>query len=281
MDFIYQLGGIENGRRRHQGPVPQRARRNRVRRRPRSHVGERVHLDHTIFAEDFEFLQSRRRRRRDAEADDPVAEHGPLPRRAGGDRPERLPATSTSSGPTSPAPTPTRCARVARARLHVPAVRRHEPRLPERPAPARADGAARARTSSTCTRPTCATSTRRSPAGPTGWRSRPTCAAATSAPRGRPRAATTSSPRRCSATSTSTASSSSTTTPARAGSSRCGSSPKGKMVVLGLVTTKRGELESKDELKRRIEEAVPVRRRSSSCASRPSAASRRRSRATS
>ncbi|WP_119730378.1 5-methyltetrahydropteroyltriglutamate--homocysteine S-methyltransferase [Thermomonospora amylolytica] len=37
--------------------------------------------------------------------------------------------------------------------------------------------------------------------------------------------------------------------------------PKGKQVVLGLVTTKRGELESKDHLKRRIEEAsrhVPV-----------------------
>jgi 5-methyltetrahydropteroyltriglutamate--homocysteine methyltransferase len=31
--------------------------------------------------------------------------------------------------------------------------------------------------------------------------------------------------------------------------------PKGKYVVLGLVTTKRPELESKDELKRRIEEA--------------------------
>jgi len=31
--------------------------------------------------------------------------------------------------------------------------------------------------------------------------------------------------------------------------------PKDKMVVLGLVTTKKGELESKDELKRRIEEA--------------------------
>ena len=31
--------------------------------------------------------------------------------------------------------------------------------------------------------------------------------------------------------------------------------PKGKQVVLGLVTTKRGELESKDDLKRRIEEA--------------------------
>jgi 5-methyltetrahydropteroyltriglutamate--homocysteine methyltransferase len=32
--------------------------------------------------------------------------------------------------------------------------------------------------------------------------------------------------------------------------------PPGKMVVLGLVTTKRGELESKDELKRRVEEAA-------------------------
>jgi 5-methyltetrahydropteroyltriglutamate--homocysteine methyltransferase len=32
--------------------------------------------------------------------------------------------------------------------------------------------------------------------------------------------------------------------------------PKGKVVVLGLVTTKRGALESKDELKRRIEEAA-------------------------
>jgi 5-methyltetrahydropteroyltriglutamate--homocysteine methyltransferase len=31
--------------------------------------------------------------------------------------------------------------------------------------------------------------------------------------------------------------------------------PKGKIVVLGLVTTKRGELEARDELKRRIEEA--------------------------
>jgi 5-methyltetrahydropteroyltriglutamate--homocysteine methyltransferase len=37
--------------------------------------------------------------------------------------------------------------------------------------------------------------------------------------------------------------------------------PKGKLVVLGLVTTKRGELEAKDQLKRRIEEAsryVPI-----------------------
>jgi 5-methyltetrahydropteroyltriglutamate--homocysteine methyltransferase len=34
--------------------------------------------------------------------------------------------------------------------------------------------------------------------------------------------------------------------------------PKGKQVVLGLVTTKHGELETKDELKRRIEEAAKV-----------------------
>jgi 5-methyltetrahydropteroyltriglutamate--homocysteine methyltransferase len=34
--------------------------------------------------------------------------------------------------------------------------------------------------------------------------------------------------------------------------------PKGKHVVLGLVTTKHGELEQKDELKRRIEEAARV-----------------------
>ena len=32
--------------------------------------------------------------------------------------------------------------------------------------------------------------------------------------------------------------------------------PPGKLVVLGLVTTKRGELESKDVLKRRVEEAT-------------------------
>jgi 5-methyltetrahydropteroyltriglutamate--homocysteine methyltransferase len=32
--------------------------------------------------------------------------------------------------------------------------------------------------------------------------------------------------------------------------------PKGKRVVLGLVTSKRGALESKDELKRRIEQAA-------------------------
>ena len=66
----------------------------------------------------------------------------------------------------------------------------------------------------------------------------------------------TSWPRRCSPSWTWTGSSWSTTTSAPAGSSRCGSCPPGKQVVLGLVTTKRPELESKDDLKRRIDEAA-------------------------
>ena len=46
------------GARRHQGPVPQRARATSSSRRRRSTSADRVHLDHTIFGEDFEFLQS-------------------------------------------------------------------------------------------------------------------------------------------------------------------------------------------------------------------------------
>src|SRR5256885_10512785 len=34
--------------------------------------------------------------------------------------------------------------------------------------------------------------------------------------------------------------------------------PKGKIVVLGLITTKKAELEKKDDLKRRIDEAAKV-----------------------
>ena len=56
--------------------------------------------------------------------------------------------------------------------------------------------------------------------------------------------------------------------------------PKGKLVVLGLVTTKRGELETKDDAQAPDRGGVAVRRRSTSSASRRSAASRRRSRAT-
>ena len=55
--------------------------------------------------------------------------------------------------------------------------------------------------------------------------------------------------------------------------------PRGKQVVLGLVTTKRGELEDKDDLKRRIDEAAKYVPLEQLCLSR-SAASPPRSRAT-
>ena len=58
--------------------------------------------------------------------------------------------------------------------------------------------------------------------------------------------------------------------------------PKGdKVVVLGLITSKSGTLENKDEVKRRIDEATKIRRRSISSACRRSAASPRPRRATS
>ena len=60
----------------------------------------------------------------------------------------------------------------------------------------------------------------------------------------------------CSTRSTCTAISWSTTTSVRAASSRCGCCRRARCVALGLVTTKRGALESKDELKRRIDAAA-------------------------
>ena len=55
-----------------------------------------------------------------------------------------------------------------RARLHLPAARRHQPGLPQRPGAARAWSPRRAATPSTSTSATSARSTPRSPAGPTG-----------------------------------------------------------------------------------------------------------------
>ena len=56
--------------------------------------------------------------------------------------------------------------------------------------------------------------------------------------------------------------------------------PPGKVVVLGLVTTKRGELEAEDELHAPDRGGVAATSTSTSCASRRSAASPRPSRAT-
>ena len=54
------------------------------------HVDGKLGVSQTIFGDAFEFLQETVDDER-PEADDPVAEHGPLPRRQGGDRPSRLP----------------------------------------------------------------------------------------------------------------------------------------------------------------------------------------------
>ena len=56
--------------------------------------------------------------------------------------------------------------------------------------------------------------------------------------------------------------------------------PKGKHVVLGLVTSKTGTLENKDDIKRRIDEAAQVSSPSISSACRRNAASPRPRRAT-
>ena len=95
-----------------------------------------------IFGDDFAFLQGRRRRRAHAEADDPVAEHGPLPRRA-------RPRSTRDVYPDLDEfwERPHRGVRRAgRGWSHelgctLPAARRHQPRLPERPEAARDDGA--------------------------------------------------------------------------------------------------------------------------------------------
>ena len=150
-------------RRTHQGPVPQRrgddrvlaggAARRGARRAARADLRRGLHV------------RAGRRDHGDAEADDPLAEHGPLPRRAGGGQRGRLPR----HGRLLERPHERLRRRgqgAGRPRLHLPAVRRHEPRLPQRPQAARAHRRARAATPSTSTRPTSATSTRRSRAAP-------------------------------------------------------------------------------------------------------------------
>ena len=107
----------------------------------------------------------------------------------------------------------------------------------------------------TSTSSTSGDSTSRSRAGPRGCASRRTCAAATSARRGSPPAATSTSPRCCSTSSQVDGFFMEYDDERSGGFEPLRFLPPGKFVVLGLVTTKSGELERKDELKRRIEEA--------------------------
>ena len=199
MDFIYQLDGITPGRGRVAArAVPQRARAPTTTRRRRCGWPARSGSGETIFADAFTFLRDHAARRTDAEADDPLAEHGPLPRRQRVDRPRRLPRPRRVLG------RPGRRLREAssrrlRARLPLPAARRHQPRVRQRP------GAARRTSRRSAAIPTHLHEqyiAQHQPAlagRPRTWPSPPTSAAATTSRCGPPRAATTSSPRRCSA----------------------------------------------------------------------------------
>ena len=221
---------------------------------PSLHVDDRIGLSTTIFGDAFEYLQSVAAPEQTPKLTIPSPS---MVHYRGG---RAAIDESVYPGPRRVLGGPDRRVRrggaaARRGRLHATcsSTTRASPTSTTRPS---ASTCARsAATPSTSTRPTSATSTRRSRTGRRGWRSRRTCAAATSAPPGWPRAATTSSPRRCSASSTSTASSWSGTTRARAASSRCASCRRASWSCSGLVTTKRGELEDADMLKRRIEEA--------------------------
>ena len=106
--------------------LPQRGRRHRVHAVGGPRIAGKLGMDHTIFGIRLR-VPPRHGHDRHAEADDPRAQPGPLPRRPRRDRPGRLPGHRRRSGTTSAPPTPRRSGGSA-TRLHLPAVRRHEPR---------------------------------------------------------------------------------------------------------------------------------------------------------
>ena len=237
------------------GEVPQRRRATSSAPRPRCTSTARSGMDQTDLRRRLHVPAVAGDHRR-TQADDPVAEHGALPRRPGHRSTRRCTRTWRSSGPTWPRPTPTRSQRLNELGCTYLQFDDTVAGLPERPGAAGRDRRTGRGRRAHAPALHQADQRRASRASPRTWPSPRTCAAATSAPPGRPRAATTSWPRRCSPSWPWTGSSWSTTTSGPAGSSRCGSCRQGKMVVLGLVTTKRRELESKDDLKRRIDEAA-------------------------
>ena len=111
MDFIYQLGGITKAQ--DNIRVQFRNEEGTIEFTPAAlRVDERVGLARADLRRGLR-LPAVDRGRRNAEADDPLAEHGPLPRRPRGHRPRASTPTSRRSGATSRAPTPTRSARWA------------------------------------------------------------------------------------------------------------------------------------------------------------------------
>ena len=219
MDFIYQLGGVSQVEDERSRALPQRGGRvdfsppalrvdGRVRSSTRSSATRSRSCASTVT-------------RRDAEADDPVAEHGALPRRAGRDRRGRVPRDRRVLD------RPHRGLReeVRRlAALGCTYLQLDDTSLAYLNDPSSARRApSTAATPSTSTRGTSATSTPRSPAARTGMR------VTTHMCRGNFRSSWAAEggydfvAEALFTSSRSTASSSSTTTPARAASSRCAS----------------------------------------------------------
>ena len=252
MDFIYEIAGVQQGRAGHEERVPQRGRGHRVHA-----VRDPGHRQARDGPHDLRLrvrVRPRPRHDRDAEADHPAPSlvhyrGGPAaidssvyPDIAefwadlGAAYAEEVRRLGASAAPTCSSTTPA------------------WPTSTTRPSGPSSPGAAR--TPTTSTRPTSGRSTGRCATSRPRWRSPRTCAAATSAPRGS----------------------------ASGGydfvadalfnqlnvdgffmefdDERSGGFaplrfvPKGKYVVLGLVTSKRGELEAKDDIKRRIDEAA-------------------------
>ena len=124
--------------------LPRAARRRRRHRQHRRQLGRRRHRPHDAAAAGRRRAAAPRPRHpgrrlplpavgRDADAEgvDPVADDGPLPRRAGGDRPRRLPRPrAVLRRPRRLLPGRDR--RPVRRRLPLPPARRHQPRLPVR-----------------------------------------------------------------------------------------------------------------------------------------------------
>ena len=253
MDFIYSLGGVNKV----QDDTIRVHFHNKEREYdwapPSAHVDAKLSLPETIFGSHFEFLREHVSSR-PAEAHDPVAEHGPLPRRPERDRRVGLSGSGRVLG--RPDGRLRRAGPPAgRARLHVPAARRHVAGVHERSRSSASTSRRSAATPSTSTRPTSRTSTARWPDRPSGM----------------------------SVTTHMCRGNNQSMWAAEGGyefvaealfnglqvdgffcewdDERSGGFeplrfvPKGKQVVLGLVTSKRPELESEDYLMRRIEEA--------------------------
>ena len=108
MDFIYQLDGIATARRQRSRCASTTRRATSSSTPPHCTSRSKLGLSETIFGDAFASSGTTVDARH-SEADDPVAEHGPLPRRPRGDRRGRLPRHRSSSGPTSSPPTARRC----------------------------------------------------------------------------------------------------------------------------------------------------------------------------